>query len=579
MSLAEGGEQPPAGARVDRRAFLSDAARAAAAIAAGGLPLGAFEPRRSSRPRAADWVLRGAVVYDGTGRPPVEADVAVAGGRIEAVGSRLAAPGAREMNLAGLALAPGFIDIHSHTDLVLLVDPLAQSKIRQGVTTEIAGQDGSSVGPWSDAEFEETRDTYRSRYGVELDFRDLGGFFQRLRRQGASVNLASMVGHGTVRAAVMGEASRPATAAERERMAALVADALRGGACGLSSGLEYLPGAFADLEELSQAASPLAAAGLPYATHLRNEDDFSLAAVEEALNVGRRAGCPVHISHLKAQGARNWWKGPALLELFEALRASGRDASYDCYPYVAYATGLSNLFPVWARDGGTDRFLARLEDPEQAARIKDYVLDKVDQLGSWDAVQISSTASDGLAWARGRRLGELATERRLDPYELLVQLTRQDRNRTGMIGFGMSEENVERMLAGPSGMICSDGAALAASGPLARGTPHPRNFGTFPRVLGRYCRERRIMPLETAIHKMTGMPAARLKLEGRGVIAPGAAADLVAFDPATVADRATFEEPHQYPVGIPHVMVNGQWVILGGEHTGAKPGQVLRPAR
>jgi len=564
---------------LDRRAFLARAAAVAGTLALGEVPAWALAPQWRSRGRAADWVLRGALVYDGSGRPPVEADVAIAGRRIEAVGPSLAVPGAQVMDLEGLALAPGFIDIHSHTDLVLLVDPAAQSKIRQGVTTEIAGQDGSSVGPWSDAEFEETRDTYRSRYGLELDFRELAGFFERLRRQGASVNLASMVGHGTVRAAVMGEAARPATAAERSRMAGLVEEALRAGACGLSSGLEYLPGAFADLEELTEVAAPLAGRNLPYATHLRNEDDFSLAALEEALNVGRRAGCPVHVSHLKAQGARNWWKGPAMLELFEALRASGRDASYDCYPYVAYATGLSNLFPVWAREGGTDRFLARLEDPEQADRIRVEVLDKVNQLGTWDAIQISSTASDSLAWARGRRLGALAAERGLEPYALLLQLTRQDRNRTGMIGFGMSEENVERMLAHPIGMICSDGSALAVSGPLARGTPHPRNFGTFPRVLGRYCRERRIMPLEMAIHKMTAMPAARLQLAGRGLIAPGAAADLVAFDPATVADRATFEEPHQYPVGIPHVMVNGQWVILAGEHTGARPGQVLSPAR
>ncbi len=570
----------PGGARpLDRRAFLADSAWALSALALGQAPAWALVPRWRTRLKAADWVLRGALVYDGTGRPPVEADVAVAGGRIEAVGPNLVASGARVMDCQGLALAPGFIDIHSHTDLILLVDPAAQSKIRQGVTTEIAGQDGSSVGPWSDAEFEATRDDYRSRYGVELDFRDLAGFFQRLSRQGTSVNLASMVGHGTIRAAVLGEAARPATPAERARMAALVREALRAGACGLSSGLEYLPGAFADLEELAGVAAPLQGTGLPYATHLRNEDDFSLAAIEEALNVGRRASCAVHLSHLKAQGARNWWKAPAMLELIEALRASGRDASYDCYPYVAYATGLSNLFPVWAREGGTDQFLARLEDPEQADRIRVAVLDKVNQLGSWDAIQISSTASDSLAWARGRRLGALAAARGLEPYALLLQLTRQDRNRAGMIGFGMSEEDVERLLAHPIGMICSDGAALAVSGPLARGTPHPRNFGTFPRVLGHYCRERRIMPLEAAIHKMTGMPAARLKLQGRGVIAPGAAADLVAFDPATVADRATFEEPHQYPVGIPHVMVNGQWVILGGEHTGAKPGQVLSPGR
>jgi N-acyl-D-amino-acid deacylase len=361
-------------------------------------------------------------------------------------------------------------------------------------------------------------------------------------------------------------------------MAALAAEALKQGACGISSGLEYIPSANADLAELAAVCAPLKGTGLPYATHMRNEDDESLAAIEEALNVGRISGAAVHISHLKAQGERNWWKAPLMLEMLERLRAVGRDVSYDVYPYVAYATGLANMFPVWAREGGTDSLLARLRDPAQGERIKAQVLDKVNQLGNWDAVEISNTGADSLAWARGKHLGQLATERRQDPYALLLMITQQDRNRTGMVGFGMSEENVERFLAHPLGMVCSDGSALTTEGPLARGTPHPRNYGTFPRVLGRYVRERKVMALETAIHKMTGMPAARLKLPGRGAITPGGFADLVAFDPATVADRATFEEPHQYPVGIPQVMVNGQWVIRDGQHTGTLAGRVLSPA-
>lgn len=562
---------------LDRRRFLTATAAAAGALLFPGTPPWALKPRWRSPRRAADWVLRGAMVYDGTGRAPAEADVAIAGDRVEAVGPRLAIAGAREVDLKGLALAPGFIDIHSHSDLVLLVDPKAQSKVRQGVTTEVTGQDGGSVGPWSDAEFEETRDSYRSRYGVEIDFRDLAGFFARLRHQGAAVNLASMVGHGTLHSFVVGEAARPATEHERVRMAALVTDALRAGACGVSSGLEYLPGAFADLDELAAVAAPLKGTGLPYATHLRNEDDQSLGAIEEALNVGRKSGAAVHISHLKAQGERNWWKAPLMLELFERARAGGLDLTYDCYPYIAYATGLSNMFPVWAREGGTDAFLARLQDPAQGERIKVQVLDKVQQLGSWDAVQISNTGSDTLAWARGKRLGQLAAERNQDPYALLLMIVEQDRNRSGMVGFGMSEADVGRFLAHPFGMICSDGSALTIDGPLARGTPHPRNYGTFPRVLGLYCRDRKLMPLEAAIHKMTGMPAARIKLAGRGTIAPGAFADLVAFDPERVSDRATFERPHQYPAGIPHVMVNGAWVIRDGEHLGATPGKVLRP--
>ncbi len=561
-----------------RREFLRSVSLAAGALVSFDLqPRPWLGIRTRSRVRA-EILLRGGVVYDGTGAPPREADVAIAADRIEAVGAALEAPGAEVIRVDGLAIAPGFIDIHSHSDLMLLVDPRAQSKVRQGVTTEVAGQDGSSIGPWSDARFEETRATYRSRYGIEIDFRDLAGFFRRLERDRPAVNLASMVGHGTVRSFVMGDAAKPASEGQRREMAALIERALREGACGVSSGLEYIPGAFADLEELAEIVRPLAFRQLPYASHLRNEDDQLLSAVEEAINVGRRAGVPVHISHLKAQGERNWWKTEPLLAIIDRARASGIDLTFDVYPYVAYSTGLSNLFPVWAREGGTEAFLAKLADPSAASGIEFYVRDKIAQLGSWDAVQISNTGADSLAWARGRRLGELARERGKEPYQLLLELVIKDRNRSGMIGFGMSEENVLRFLQHPAAMICSDGSALAAEGPLAQGSPHPRNFGAFPRVLGYVCRERRALSLELAIYKMAALPARRLRLEGRGVLAPGNYADIVVFDRATVADRATFERPHQYPSGIAHVMVNGQWVLRDGEHTGARPGRVLRPS-
>lgn len=530
-----------------------------------------------SRRRTVDLLLRGALVYDGSGAPAVEADVAVTGDRIAAVGPGLAVSAGESVQLAGLALAPGFIDVHAHTDLELLVDPRAESKVRQGVTTDVTGQDGGSIGPWTSAEAAETGERYRQRYGVDLDFHDLAGFFRQLERQGAALNLASMVGQGRVRGHVIGDVDRPATAAEVARMRTLVREALQAGACGLSSGLEYVPSAFADLAELVALAGELAGTGLPYASHMRNEDDQLFAAVEEALNVGRLAGVPVQIAHLKAQGQRNWWKGEPVLQALERARADGIDAMYDRYPYVAYSTGLSNLFPVWARDGGTDAFLARLDDPEQAAVIERAVRAKVAQLGSWDAVQVTSTGAETFAWARGRRLGALAAERDAEPYALVVELIVGNRNRAGMVGFGMSEENTARFLAHPLGMVCSDGSALAVDGPLATGSPHPRSFGTFPRVLGRYCREQGVMPLETAIHKMTALPAARLRLAGRGTIAPGAFADLVAFDPDRVLDRATFEQPHQYPTGIPHVLVNGRFVLRDGERTAALPGRPLRP--
>lgn len=553
-----------------RRTFLRHTAQMAGATLATPL---LFTPPF----RRADLVLQGGLVYDGTGAPPVQTNLYLTGDRITALGTDPLPADIPILDVTGLAVAPGFIDIHSHTDISLLVNPRAESKIRQGVTTEVVGQDGSSIGPWTDHDYESRQAIYRERYGLDIDFKDLAGFFDRLRRTPGSVNLASMIGAGTLRAAVVGMKDRPASPSEVAQMVALVDAALEAGACGLSTGLEYLPGTFASAEELIALCAPLKARGLPYASHMRNEDDQLLAAIEEALHIGTQAGVPVQLAHLKAQGQRNWWKAEAALQLIEAAWAEGVDVNFDRYPYVAYSTGLASLFPTWAREGGTGAFLERLQDPEQHPRIEAAVRAKIAKLGDWNAVQITAMGSDTLQWAEGRRLGDLARDRTIEPYALLYQLTVEDENRGDMVGFGMSEANTSRFLKHPLGMICSDGGARAPYGPLAEGTPHPRTYGTFPRVLGHYCRDQGLMPLETALYKMTLQPARRLRLLDRGVLKPGAMADVVVFDPATVADQATFEAPHQYPTGIPHVLVNGTFVIRDGEHTGATPGRVVRP--
>ncbi len=580
-----------------RRAFVQTGSLIGAAGAAGALGLGLAWGRdgREAAPAVAtgtdsgtgsgtgsgrgsgaapDLVLRRATVFDGTGAPGRELDIAITGDRITAVGT-ITEAGSEEIDLAGMALAPGFIDIHSHADLSLFVNPNAESRIRQGVTLEIVGQDGSSVGPMSEAGFRATRDRYRDVYGVDIDFRDLGGFLDQLDRTPATVTLATMIGHGTIRGRVVGGQDRPATESEVQRMRALIAEALDQGAVGLSSGLEYTPGSFADASELVELARELRGTGYPYASHMRNEDDRLFAAVEETLHVGRIADVPVQISHLKAQGERNWWKAKAVLRSIEEARDAGLDVHFDRYPYVAYATGLSSLFPTWARAGGSGAFIRRLEDPAQLPAIERFARDKVALLGSWDAVQISSVGNAGTVYARGRRLGELAAERGEEPFATALRLIVEGRSNVGMIGFGMSEENTAELLAHPLGMVCSDGGSFAPYGALSGGSPHPRGYGTFPRLLGHYVRSG-ALSLELAVHKATALPARKIGLTDRGVIRSGAFADLVAFDPTTVADQATFEDPHQYPVGIPLVIVNGQVTLRDGEQPGARAGRAVR---
>ena len=526
--------------------------------------------------RRADLVLRGAVVFDGTGAPGRQMDVAVTGDRITAVGVNLPA-GSEEMDLRGLALAPGFIDIHSHADMSLFINPNAESRVRQGVTLEVVGQDGGSVGPWSAEEFQETRDRYRQRYGADIDFREPAGFLGGIDRLRPAVNVATMVGNGALRGYVIGYDNRPATEGEIARMQAELRAAINGGCVGLSSGLEYTPSGFADPDELIALASVLKGTGYPYASHMRNEDDRVVAAVEETIHIGRMAGVPVQVSHLKAQGQRNYWKQDVILDLIAEARDAGVDALFDCYPYIAYQTGLSNLFPTEMRAGGTDAFLKRLRDPATAARLEQACRAKVALLGDWNSVQITSAGAE-TAWARGRKLGDLARERGEEPYALTLRLLEANGGSVGMIGYGMGEENVEQLLAHPLGLMCSDGGAYAPYGPLSQSSPHPRGYGSFPRLLGHYVRERKVLALEAAIHKVTGAPARRLGLSERGLIGVGAFADLVAFDPTTVADQATFEAPHQYPVGIPLVVVNGVPTIRDGEQTGQRGGRGVRGA-
>jgi N-acyl-D-amino-acid deacylase len=545
-----------------RREFIRSSGSAAAALAGA--------PALLLRSRAdADIVIRGGDVFDGTGAPAHQADVVISGGRIVSIARGAAQRGEVEIDARGFAVAPGFIDIHSHGDGSLWEDPRSESLIRQGITAIVVGQDGSSPAPREDRGASAADDRRFVRFA---------DFWRALDKLQPSVNVASMVGLGTVRGIVVGNENRAASQQEMARMRSLVAQALANGACGVSTGLEYTPGAFAPREELIELCKPLATRGLPYATHMRNEDDQLMEAIDEAIAVARGAGCALQISHLKTQGPRNWDKLDKAFARIAAARKAGCDAQFDRYPYVAYQTGLTNLFPVWSRDGATDAFLSRLVSPGTMERIKKETLAKVELIGGWDNVMIANVVNAEDRPVEGARLGSYAQSIGIDPYDAAVALLQRNHANVGMVGFAMSEANLDRILAHPQGMVCSDGGAFAIDGPARRGHPHPRGLGTFPRILARYVRERKALTLPQAINKMTALPASRIHLRDRGRLAPRMAADVVIFDPATVQDQATYEDPFQYPVGIPTVIVNGSIALRDGQRTEKRAGSSLRPS-
>ena len=547
-----------------RRTFIAAAAASVAAACAPALHL----PFR----KKFDLVIRGGMVFDGSGADGIETDVGIKGDRITAIASALAGSRHDEFDARGLAVAPGFVDIHSHGDESLFADPRAESVIRQGITTIVVGQDGASNAP-ADRPLSSAA---RAALGADGAWQSLADYFRAVTTLPSAVNVASMVGLGTVRGLVVGPGNRPATPVEIDRMRALVEAALADGACGASTGLEYAPGSFASTAELATICRPLALRGLPYATHMRNEDDTLIEAIDEAIDIARVAQCPLQISHLKTSGPKNWHKIGDALGRIDAAKSSGMDVAFDRYPYVAYQTGLTNLFPIWALDGGDDAFLARLTAPDTAPRIREATLAKVETIAGWNSVMISSVRDSSDRGAEGKKLGEYAAASSTDPYDLAVALLQRNHADVGTVVFAMSEDNLQRFLAHPLGMVCSDGGAFALEGPARAGHPHPRGLGAFPRVLGRYVRETHTLTLPQAVHKLSGFAASRIGLVDRGRISSGAAADVVVFDPATVADRATFAEPFQYPVGIRLVVVNGAPALRDGLRMDGRRGRGLR---
>lgn len=514
-------------------------------------------------------------VIDGAGNPWFRADVGVIGDRIEAVGNLRGADAERRINARGFIVAPGFIDIHSHSDYTVLIDPRVESKVRQGVTTEVVGNCGSSAAPMN-SEVRAYREKYmRAQLGEEFEFNweTMEDYLRLVDAGGASFNVVALVGQGTVRQNVMGHEDRPPTEGELKAMRRLVAGAMEDGAWGMSTGLIYTPSCYADTDEIVELAKAVAEHDGVYFSHIRGEGETLLEAVEEAIEIGERAGVPVEIAHFKASGREHWGKTEESLRLVEEGRSRGVDVTFDQYPYIASSTGLAALLPHWAQEGGAERLLERLGDPETRQMIAEG---PVTVTRDWDSVMVALAKNHPKY--EGKTIAEIARLESKGPMDAVFDLLLAEEAQVSIVSFGMCEDDVRRVMRSPNMMVGSDGRAVAPRGILGRGKPHPRYYGTFPRVLGHYVREG-VLSLQEAVRKTTSMSAQRLGLRDRGLLREGFKADITLLDPAKVRDEATFTDPHRFASGIPYVVVNGAIVVDRSEHTGALPGKALRRGR
>lgn len=521
-----------------------------------------------------DFTLVEGTVVDGTGKPGYRADLAIEGETIAAIGPELPRRG-QVIDVRGQVVAPGFIDMHSHTALAGLVDLKLEAKTRQGITTEVTGPDGYSAAPIRPGDIPTWRTHLSGLEGdppVEWDWASFESYRGRLR--GTSTNWAPLVGHGNLRLAVMGMENRRPTESELRQMCDLLEVCFHEGAFALSTGLIYTPQAYSDLEELVDLGRVVARHGSFFDFHMRTQAAHIQRAVEEVLEVGRRSGCAVHICHFQLGAREMWGRVGQVVETIESARRSGVEVTCDQHPYTAGSTMLSALLPPWAHAGGPNRLRELLQSRVDRPRLERDTVEGLPpawesrfQTAGAENIYISYVKSEANAGVVGRSLADIATEWGVSPFDVVVRLLLEENLAAGMILFQLSEPDVEEIMRLPWQMFCSDAVLI--------GKPHPRAYGSYPRILGRYVRERGVLTLEEAVRKCTSVPAARLGLKDRGVLEPGKAADLVVFDPDAVVDRATYEDPRQYPLGIGHVFVNGRPVISGDEHTGELPGRAL----
>jgi len=535
--------------------------------------------QRETSSQSFDIIIKGGTVYDGTGGPPLKADVAIKGDRVAAIGNLSRATAPNVVDASGLAVAPGFINMLAHSESSWIVDPRSLSELKQGVTTQIFGE--LSMGPLND----EMKRRLREQQGdvkYDIEWTTLAEYLQYLEKRGVSQNFASFIGAATIRENVIGLEDKPPTPAQLDQMRALVRREMESGALGITTALIYPPAFFAKTDELIELCKVAAKYKGKYTVHMRSEGNQLIEGVQETMRIGREAGLPVEIYHLKALGKDNWPKMDQVIKMIEDARRQGLKITANMYTYTAGGTGLDSSMPPWVFDGGREAAYKRLQDPATRQKIAEAVRTPTNDwenlylaAGSPDRILLASFRSEKLKAYTGKTLAEVAKLRGKDPVETIMDLVLEDRSRIGTIYFLMSEENIKKQIRLPWVSFGSDAASIAPEGVFLKSSAHPRAYGNFARLLGKYVREEKVILLTEAIRRLTGLPATNLELDHRGFLKPGMFADVVVFDPQTIADRATFENPHQFAVGVKDVFVNGVQVLKDGEHTGAKPGKAL----
>lgn len=554
---------------MDRRSFLRTGAFGLALAGASSLTsCGLIRTKNHF-----DTIIKNGTIYDGSGKAGLIGDIGIKEGKVAAIGTDLGNSADLLLEAKGMVVSPGFIDIHSHSDTKYLQAQKGDSRIWQGITSEVGGNCGSAPFVYSDEDWAKRQGTLRYGYPA---WRNVDGFYDTLEQHGIGLNYCSLVGHGEVREAVVGPYNVPASDEELARMCEILDEQLEMGAIGLSFGLEYAPGCYCDTREMVALCKVVKKHDALYAIHMRNEDDHVLDALDEAIEAARLSGARLEVSHLKAQNPANFDKLPQLLAKIDAARAEGVDIAFDRYPYTAFQTGFTSFIPIALRDGTDEDIMRRLEDPAACAKIREYAYSRLNRFGGADKVIVAGCNDPSNQIYAGKNLAECCEISGKNEWEMIRYLLISEKLEVNQATFAMKEENLKMIYAHSLSMPGSDGRVYSPQGPLSAELPHPRSYGTFPRFFEKFVREDHVMDMATAVYKCTGLPASRLKLKNRGLLLPGYAADITVFNPDTIADVATYAKPHTFPTGIEHVLVNGVAAISSGQHSGNLAGVILR---